>query len=72
MYHIAPLSAGNLHFLIGVFLHFITGADTELGAMLGHTPIEEELIRQSVIQIVLTLAEKEVRVSINANRQTEE
>ena len=27
MYHIASLSAGNLHFLIGVFLHFITGAD---------------------------------------------
>ncbi|AVQ96277.1 hypothetical protein DRA42_08630 [Ethanoligenens harbinense] len=27
MYHIASLSAANLHFLTGVFLHFITGAD---------------------------------------------
>lgn len=36
----------------------------KLGAVLEHTPIEEELIRQSVIQIVLTLAEKEVSVSI--------
>ena len=44
MYHIASLSAGNLHFLIGVFLHFITGADKlEIGriekrynAALGH------------------------------------
>ena len=41
MYHIASLSAGNLHFLIGVFLHFITGADMEASVFPGITEMVE-------------------------------
>ena len=32
VYHLFLLSARNLHFLFGVFLHFITGADTSISA----------------------------------------
>jgi hypothetical protein len=34
VYHIVSLSAANLHFLTGVFLHFITGADSSLAMVL--------------------------------------
>jgi site-specific DNA recombinase len=64
VYHIASLSAGNLHFLIGVFLHFITGADNAeyfLQLVQKYTDIKEldaEIIREFVEKIIVFKAEK--------------
>ena len=56
MYHIAFLSAANLHFLTGVFLHFLIGADKyyyegTTGGKLGWTPEARHTL--------VTLAERE-------------
>jgi len=38
VYHIAFLPAANLHLLTGIFLHFITDADTVIGANTWNDP----------------------------------